>query len=99
MALLKNITLDNGIVLSYHRVVSVNNITNIQSIIEVSSYVNEEQRIKEKEWYESEEDNKGDMNVFIDSRFYIKEYDKDLNVDNAYEYLKTLEDFEGAEDI
>lgn len=97
MALKKEITLDNGIVLNYHRVVSVNNITNIQSTIEVASYINEEQRNKEKEWYESED--KGDMNVFIDSKFYIKEYDKDLNVDNAYEYLKTLEEFEGAEDI
>ena len=50
MALKKNITLNNGIILNYHRVVSVNNITNQTSIIEVASYINEEQRLKEKEY-------------------------------------------------
>ena len=97
MALKKDITLNNGIVLNYHRVVSVNNITNQTSIIEVASYVNEEQRNKEKEWYETKSQN--DMNVFIETEFYSKEYDKNLNVDNAYDYLKTLDEFEGSEDV
>lgn len=95
MALKKNITLDNGIVLNYHRIVSVNNITNQQSIIEVASYINEEQREKEKEWYENNEE---DMNVFIETKYYSKEYDENLNVTNAYDYLKTLEEFKDAED-
>ena len=38
------------------------------------------------------------MNVFIDTKFYSKEYDKNLNVDNAYDYLKTLDEFKDAED-
>ena len=97
MALKKDIVLDNGIVLNYHRVVSVNNITNQTSIIEVASYINEEQRNKEKEWYET--NSQGDMNVFIETKYYSKGYDKELNVDNAYEYLKTLEDFIESEDI
>lgn len=97
MALKKDITLNNGIVLNYHRVVSVNNITNNSSNIEVASYINEEQRNKEKEWYET--NNQEDMNVFIDTRFYSKKYDKNLNVDNAYDYLKTLDEFNGSEDI
>jgi len=96
MALKKNITLDNGIVLDYHRIVSVNNITNQNSIIEVASYINEEQRNKEKEWYET--NSQEDMNVFINARYYSKEYDKELNVDNAYDYLKTLEEFKDAKD-
>jgi hypothetical protein len=97
MAIKKDLTLDNGIVLNYHRVVSVNNITNQQSIIEVASYINEEQRNKEKEWYETKSQN--DMNVFINTSFYSKEYEKELNVDAAYEYLKTLVEFKDAEDI
>lgn len=97
MALKKNITLDNGIVLNYHRVVSINSITNQTSIIEVASYVNEEQRNKEKQWYETNSQN--DMNVFINTNFYSKGYDKELNVDNAYGYLKTLDVFKNAEDI
>lgn len=97
MALKKDITLDNGIVLNYHRVVSVNNVTNKTSIIEVASYINEEQRNKEKEWYET--NSQEDMNVYINTKFYSTEYNKELNVDNAYEYLKTLEEFKDAEDI
>lgn len=97
MALKKDITLDNGIVLNYHRVVSVNNITNQISNIEVASYINEEQREKEKAWYE--ENKQTDMNIFINTCFYSKEYDKELNVDSAYDYLKTLKEFEGTEDI
>ena len=96
MALKKGITLDNGITLEYHRVVSVNNITNKDSIIEVGSYINEEQRNREIEWYES--GSQDSINVFINTEYHSKEYDKDLNVDSAYEYLKTLEIFNGAED-
>ena len=96
MALKKDITLENGIVLNYHRVVSVNSITNNSSIIEVASYINEKQREKEKEWYET--NSQEDMNVFIDTKIYSKEYDKELNVDSAYDYLKTLDEFKDAED-
>ena len=97
MAIKKNIILDNGIILNYHRVVSINNITNQNSIIELASYVNEEQREKEKEWYKTK--SQEDMNVFIETKYYSKEYDRNLNVDNAYDYLKTLEEFTGAENI
>ena len=95
MAIKKNIELPNGINLSYHRIVSINNITNHSTIIEVASYVNEEQRNKEKQWYEL--GGNGDMNVYIRSENYFKEYDKNLNVDNAYEHLKTLEEYADAE--
>ena len=97
MALKKDIILENGITLNYHRVVSVSNITNQQSIIEVASYINETQRQKEIDWYNSVA--KTDINVYIDSKYYSKEYDENLNVVNAYEYLKTLEEFTDAEDI
>lgn len=96
MALQKDIALDNGIVLNYHRVICITNITNQNTIIEVASYVNEEQRLKEQQWYENED--RGDMNVFINTSVHSKAYDKDLNVDKAYEYLKTLDKFEDAED-
>lgn len=100
MALKKDITLDNGIVLNYHRVVSVNNITNQTSIIEVASYINEEQRQKEKEWYEKTNlEKRNGMNVFIETNFYTTNYDKELGVDNSYEFLKKIPIFEGSEDI
>lgn len=97
MALKKNIVLENGVILNYHRIVSVNNITNQHSVIEVASYIDEEQRNKEKTWYENKEQK--DMNVYINTNFYTKEYEKELNVDSAYEYLKTLDEFAESEDV
>lgn len=97
MGLMKNKVLDNGITLTYHRVVSVNSIVNMQSMIEVGSYLNKNEREKEREWYESSP--KDRLNVYISTTYYPIEYSKDLNVDNAYEYLKTLDDFADAEDI
>ena len=97
MALKKDIKLDNGIILTYHRVVSVNSIVNRQSMIEVGSYLNKEEREKEREWYNSGSADR--LNVYIGTKYYIKDYDKELNVDNAYEYLKTLDDFADAEDV
>ena len=97
MALSKNLTLDNGITLTYHRVVAVNNITNQTSIIEVASYINEEQREKEKKWYET--NNQENMNVYIHTKYFSKEYDENLNVINAYDYLKTLDEFKDSIDL
>ena len=94
MALIKSITLPNGIIVAYHRVVSVDNITNQSSIIEVASYTNKSKRIEEKEALK----NNIPMDVFIHTEYLNVPYDKDLNVDSAYAYLKTLEQFEGYVD-
>lgn len=42
MALKKEIALNNGVIVRYHRVVSLNTITNINNIIEIASYASEE---------------------------------------------------------
>lgn len=94
MALSKAITLENGITVNYHRVVSINNITNQSSIIEVASYTSEEKRLEEK----SKLLNNEPMNIYIKSKYYLKNYTKNLNVDSAYEYIKTLDEFTGAID-
>lgn len=94
MALSKAITLENGITVNYHRVVSINNITNQSSIIEVASYTSEEKRLEEK----SKLLNNEPMNIYIRSKYYLKSYNKNLNVDSAYEYIKTLDEFTGAID-
>ena len=95
MALKKEIVLDNGIITNYHRIVSINKITNNSIIIEIASYTSREKREEEKQALE----NKTEMNVFINTRYINKEYDEKLNVVNAYDYLKTLEDFIESEDI
>lgn len=94
MALIKPITLENGITVNYHRIASVNNITNQASIIEIQSYTSEEKRQEEKTALENNEP----MNVFISTEYLNKEYTQKLDVDEAYAYLKGLEKFENSED-
>lgn len=94
MALIKKIVLDNGITTNYHRVVSVNNITNQSSIIEIASYTSKAKREQEKEALKE----KKPMDIYINGKSLPLEYDKNLNVDSAYEYLKLLDDFENSKD-
>ena len=94
MALIKEIELENGVKVNYHRIVSVNNITNHVSIIEVASYTSKEKREQEKEAFERKEF----IDVFKETKFIEKEYEEDLNVVSAYEYLKTLPEFSGCTD-
>ena len=108
MALLKEITLDNGITLNYHRVVSVTSITNISTNIEVASYVNEAKRLEEKEYQElqmkqdrtleEEEELEKGINVYIETDYIQLPYNKDMNVDNAYEYLLATDKYKNAKD-
>ena len=94
MALLKAIELNSGVTVNYHRVVSVNNITNHSSIIEVASYTSKDKRNEEKTALENGEG----MDVFIDTEYRSIPYHAEMNVNSAYEYLKTTEKFEGCED-
>lgn len=94
MALNKEIVLENGITVNYHRIVSVNNITNHVSVIEIASYTSAEKRQEEQTALA----NNQSMNVFISTEYLNKEYTPTLNVDTAYAYLKTLDKFSGAED-
>lgn len=95
MALYKEITLGNGITVNYHRVVSVNIITNIQNIIEVASYTSKEKREEEKAAIETG----GDSNVFIETTYLNADYDQTMSIVSAYDYLKTLPEYEDATDV
>lgn len=94
MAIIKNIVLDNGITVNYHRVVSVNNITNIASLIEVASYTSKEKREEEKLALANSEA----MNVFINTQYINMEYSQTFDVDSAYAHLKTLDKFANSTD-
>lgn len=113
MALKKEIELENGIVLNYHRITSLNKVTNICNTIEVNSYINDKQREKEKIYQqlqkksasgeelteeEQEELNKG-INVLVESDYINLDYNADMTIESAYEYLKTLEKYKDAEDV
>lgn len=95
MAIRKEITISNGVVLNYHRITSLNIITNCANIINVSSYTSEEKRKEEQDAVENAEP----MNVYIESAIIEHPYDANMNIIEAYEYIKSLPEFEGAEDV
>ena len=95
MALYKEIILGNGVVVNYHRVVSVNIITNVQNIIEVASYTSKEKREEEKTAIKTG----GDSNVFIETTYLNADCDQTMSIASAYDYLKTLPEYEDATDV
>lgn len=113
MGLQKQIELENGIILNYHRVTSLNKITNISNSIEISSYTNENQRLKEKAYQDlqkrqasgeelTEEEqlqlNQG-IDVFINTEYINIPYDENMTIENAYEYLKNLDKYKDSIDV
>ena len=97
MAINKNETLPNGLPLSYWRIVSLTCVVNNQSIIEVAGYVNQEQREREQEY--DPETATEPLDVITETRFINIDYDPNLSVNQAYEYLKTLPEFSGGTDV
>lgn len=112
MALQKEIKLDNGIVLNYHRIASLNKLTNISNTIEVSSYINKDEREKEKQYQnlqlkslepetitdEEKAQLQNGINVFINTMYIAKEYDENEKIEDVYEFLKTTKTFENSID-
>lgn len=95
MGLLKEIELENGVAVKYHRIVSVNTITNQQNVIEVASYVSQAQREREAAAIASGED----CNVYISTKFHAAAYDESMTVETAYNWLKDQPDYDNAEDV
>lgn len=96
MALLKAIKQSNGIVLTYHRIANIKNVVNDKTYLDVISYIDKEEREKEQN-QPKYSPNKQD--VYKVSKLYNLPYNDTLTIEDAYEYLKTLEEFEGSEDI
>ena len=92
MAIKKNIELNNGITLTYHRIVRIQSIINYDSMIEVQSYMSKQNRLREK-------GNPSNVDIYTEASYYHIPYDPELNVTKAYEYIKSLPEFEGAEDV
>lgn len=95
MALKKTMTLENGVVVTYHRVTTLHIVTNIQNIIEVTSYTDDKKRFEETEAQKN-----GELyDVFTNTHILSVPYDQGMTIEGAYEYLKTLPEFEGSEDV
>ena len=91
MALYKEIRQSDGVTTKYHRILFVMQTVNRQNSIAVLSYVDEDSR---------ESESNGDMaQPYQKSITYEVAYDPNMTIETAYNYLKTLPQFEGAEDI
>lgn len=90
MALKKAIRQADGVTTNYHRIAFVQITTNQQNSIAVFSYVDEDSR-RSIQTPESR--------PYCVATTYETEYSPTMNVELAYEFLKTLPEFEGATDI
>ena len=90
MALYKEIKQSDGVTTKYHRILYVMTTTNRQNSIAVLSYVDDESRTAEI--------NNDISQPYQKSITYETTYDPNMTVASAYEYLKTLQPFEGAMD-
>lgn len=85
MALKKSIRQENGVTTEYHRILFLQQMVNSHTSIAVVSHIDEELR-------------------FIPGSYqqaitYETDYDENMTIKLAYEYLKTLPEFEGALDV
>jgi hypothetical protein len=90
MALYKEIRQNDGVRTTYHRIMFLQQTVNKQNSIAVLSYTDEEARKFEQD---------DEYRPYRKSVTYEVDYDPTMTVDKAYEYLKTLDVFTGAEDI
>lgn len=91
MALYKEVKQDDGVVTKYHRILFIQTTVNRQNSISVFSYVDEDAREGEK--------TSAITRPYLKSITYETTYDESMTVEKAYEYLKTLPQFEGAADV
>lgn len=102
MAIKKIVTASNGIVTEYHRIAMVKIDINQQNSLLIYSYLSESGRQIEKDYAAGLYDDidEGMMNwPYVDAQYLTCDYDGDMTISKAYEYLKTLPEFEGAIDV
>lgn len=95
MGLIKQITSPEYIPLKYHRVYGITNEIHSHFTISLMQYISKEDREQEKE--------NPLAPIYRTSKAYIKRYDdptemEEMTIRDAYNWLKTLPEFEGAID-
>lgn len=97
MALKKPIQKSNGLILEYHRIAMVKIDTNQQCTILTESYQNKEMREYEKSYSRGEI--KEPIFPYKYSEYLSFDYDENMNIKNAYEWLKRQSDYDCAENV
>lgn len=110
MALSKLIKFDK-VETNYHRIIEMRNVINKNTFIEVGSYTSEQRRDNEIEINELRSKNYDDLtpeekdrvtnmeNIYVHYSNYMLDYKEDLTIEEAYDYLKTLDEFKDAENV
>lgn len=90
MALYKEIIQNDGVTTNYHRILSVEHHINSHIEITVVSYVNSASR---------DIDSTRPSRPYRQCVTYTTGYKENMTITEAYNYIKTLPEFEGAEDV
>lgn len=101
MGLKKDIVQPNGVTVSYHRIVSIGSIINQCTTIELASYISYDGRINEIDFLNEEAAGyEPSTSVpYIASKWYTLNYIDGLTLSDAYNKVKEMPEFEGAEDV
>lgn len=91
MAIYKEIKQADGVTTKYHRILFLMKTVNRQNSIAVLSYTDGDSRNAEKESIS--------VQPYQKSVTYETAYDAGMTIGSAYEFLKSLPEFEGATDI
>lgn len=91
MALYKQKKQTDGVTTSYHRILFITYTINSHVSIAVLSYIDDNSRSKEKSGTE--------FQPYRQVVTYETAAEEDMTVEKAYDYLKTLPEFEGADDV
>ena len=91
MALKKDILQNDGVTTNYHRILFLTATTNRQNSIAVLSYVGSEARDGERDGSIAQ--------PYRKCVTYETDYDPNMTISKAYDYLKTLPQFVGAVDV
>lgn len=98
MALCKNIIAANGVPVVYHRIALLSIDVNNQNTILVHSYISDSGRQIEKDHAAGLLEMNSSNRPYVDAVYYNLDYDGTMTLEKAYEWLKTLPQYEGAED-
>ena len=97
MAIYKPMISGAGVPLTYHRIALVSVDVGNQCTVLIHSYVAEANRQYEKSWAAGEIEGEPTF-PYVDARYLNPPYDEQMNLASAYEWLKSLSEYEGAED-
>lgn len=95
MALKLTVVGEDTVTTSYHRVVKIETVVNRYTRIQVESVIDESARSIQKAYDGSE----SYVPPYSTVMYYTTDYGAFNDVTGAYEYLKSLPEFEGATDI